>query len=42
MRAKAYDKDVEELARYIAWQENRIKDWKPTECEPIDKTSKSA
>lgn len=37
LRAKAYDKDVEELARYIDWQQKRILDWKPSELEPIAK-----
>jgi hypothetical protein len=36
-RAKAYDKDAEEIKRYITWQQNRIKDWKPSELEPISK-----
>jgi len=36
-RAKAYDSTAEELKRYIKWQQDRIKDWKPSELEPINK-----
>ena len=35
-RAKAYDQTVEEVKRYIRWQQERIQDWKPTELEPVN------
>lgn len=29
------DKRAKELAKYIHWQQSRIKDWKPTELKPL-------
>lgn len=33
--ARSLDKIVEQLDTYIAWQQNRIKDWKPTSLKPV-------